>query len=341
MKKFVFSILSLLIAVNIAQANDFKVLSKSGKSAIKSGKSWNDIKVGNMLKSNDQIKLENKAYLVLMYIKNKRTIELKTAGSFDLKKISTELNKKGNINAKLAKYFVEELSSTDDFFKKNNYKDGMEGNLAAVERGIGFPTNTDSKVSDLTKMNASDSKTISNLAGAILGSDTKMIFTKFPKTSYILEPVTDFVWFKYEKSNKYTLIVYDKTGKEYFKKSVEDTVLRIDLKSIQLLPGVNYYWRVESGNVSSLEECIVLLNENKALEVQNVINELMEDSDANSPMTNIAIASYLADCNITVSAYKYFKAALDLAPESDEYKRSFAKFLIRIGNYEEAKGIFR
>lgn len=74
----------------------------------------------------------------------------------------------------------------------------MEGNLAAVERGIGFPSNTDSKVSDLTKMNASDSKTVSSLAGAILGSDTKMIFTEISR-HLIFEPVTDFVWFKYEK----------------------------------------------------------------------------------------------------------------------------------------------
>ena len=331
----------VLLAVSTALvANDFKILSKSGKVTYKTGKKWSEIKVGNQLKASDQLKVEDKSYIVMLYIKSKKTLELKTPGTYDLKKIANEVSKKGSINSKLAKYFVDELSSTDEFFTKNNYKEGMEGNLAAVDRGIGFPAKTDTKVSEITYMNTKTSKTVSSLAGSILGSDAKMIQTRFPKTSFILDPNLKFEWYKYANNKEYSLKITDNTGKEYLNKSVKDTAIVIDLTQLNLVAGNNFYWRVESDGVSSLEECISVLNPEKSKEVEATINEILNESDSDSPMSKIAIASYLADCNISSTAYKYFKQALELAPDSEEYKRSFAKFLIRIGNFDEAKSIF-
>lgn len=340
MNRYIIYLITMLSISTVLIANDFKVLSKSGKVTYKAGKNWSEIKVGNLLKSSDQLKIEAKAYVVMIFNKTKKTIEIKSPGTYDLKKIANEVSKKGSINSKLAKYFVDELSSTDNFFQKNNYKEGMEGNLAAVDRGIGFPARTDSKVADITYMNSKDSKTVSNIAGSILGSDTKMIQTRFPKTSFILDANVQFEWNKLANNKDYTLKITDNSGKEYLNKSLKDTVILIDLTKLNLIAGNNYYWRVESDGVSSLEECISILKPEKAKEVEATISEIISESDADSPMSKIAIASYLADCNISSTAYKYFKQALELAPDSEEYKRSFAKFLIRIGNFEEAKGVF-
>ena len=335
-KCYIIIVFFLALALN---AQEFKVLSKSGDATKKNGNKWNKLKTGESLTINDQVRIGNKGYLVLTHQSSKNSIELNKSGTYDLKKIASDMKKgKKGVSSQLAKYFIDEISDSDDYFKKANYKEGMEGNLGAVDRGIGGNVNANEKVSGMTGMKDKDSKTFSAVAGTVFGNDTKMIYIKLPRNGYLLEPQNEFIWYKYGNSNSYNFKIIDKTNKTIFSKSTNDTSIIIDINEIKLVGGNTYYWFVESNGDKSIEEPINYLSDASALEINNTIKEFQSESDdIDSPMINLAIASYLADKNVCCSAYKYFKKVMDSAPDSEEYKKVFAKFLIRIGDYQAGK----
>src|SRR5688572_23387253 len=80
--RWIFLFLLLLTANGlIAQSYTFKVLASKGKTEVKSGSGWQDLKVGASLFATDEIKVSENSYLGLMYYKGK-PLELKQAGSF-------------------------------------------------------------------------------------------------------------------------------------------------------------------------------------------------------------------------------------------------------------------
>ncbi len=336
-----YSIIIIFLFALAVNAQDFKVLSKSGDATKKSGSKWTTIKTGESLSTKDQVKIGDKGYLVLTHKKSKNSIELNKTGVYDLKKISADMSKgKKGVSSQLAKYFIDEISASDDYFAKGNYKEGMEGNLGAVDRGIGGNVNANDKVTGMTGMKAKDSKILSAVAGTVFGNDTKMLYIKIPRNGYLLESENEFIWYKYGNSSNYTFRIIDKNNKTILSKSTKDTSIIIDFDAYNIGKGNTYYWFVESDGDKSIEESIHYLSDNMALEIKNTIEEFKTESDqSDSPMVNLAIAGYLADKNICTSAYKYFKKVLDSAPESEEYKKVFAKFLIRIGDYQSGKAL--
>jgi hypothetical protein len=339
MTKYSIIIIFLLsLAVN---AQDFKVLSKSGDATKKNGSKWTALKTGESLSTKDQVKIGEKGYLVLTHQSSKKSIELNKKGTYDLKKISTDMSKgKKGVSSQLAKYFIEEISSSDDYFKKGNYKEGMEGNLGAVDRGIGGNVNANEKVSGMTGIKDKDSKLISSVAGTVFGNGTKMLYVKLPRNGYILEPENEFIWYKYSKSGPYNFKIIDRNNKILVSKSTKDTSININMDDCKLAKGTTYYWFVECDGDKSIEEPIHYLSDNVSSEINSTIKEFQDESeDSDSPMINLAIAGYLADKNINSTAYKYFKKVIDSAPESIEYKKVFAKFLIRIGDYQGGKAL--
>lgn len=118
-------VLMLFVAqITFAQQFAFKVLVSKGKNEVKSGGSWQPIKVGAQLQKNDEIRLSPNAYLGLMHNEGK-PLELKEAGAHKVSKLEENLQKGGS--SVVAKY-------TDYILSSNNSANTLKA-TGAVHRG--------------------------------------------------------------------------------------------------------------------------------------------------------------------------------------------------------------
>lgn len=127
MKTKFFSVAVALIIYTAGFGQDyaFKVLVNKGKNEVKSGANWEPVKVGASLKSADELKVSDNAYVGLIHVTGK-PLELKTAGKYRVVDLSAKVGTGASV---LNKYTDFILSSAQ---KKNN-------NLAAtgaVHRGV-------------------------------------------------------------------------------------------------------------------------------------------------------------------------------------------------------------
>jgi hypothetical protein len=97
----------------LAQDYAFKVLVNKGQNEVKSGNAWQPVKVGSSLKSLDQLKVSQNAYLGLVHVSGK-PLEVKDAGQYKIVDLAAKMSGGSSV---LHKYTDFILSSTH---KKNN-----------------------------------------------------------------------------------------------------------------------------------------------------------------------------------------------------------------------------
>lgn len=121
-------IVALLVAVGQLSAQEyaFKVLVNKGKNELKSGATWQQIKVGSSLQSHDELKVAENSYLGLVHVTGK-PLELKQSGSYKVMDLAARVTGGPSV-----------LNKYTDFILSTNT--GPKTNLAAtgaVDRGIG------------------------------------------------------------------------------------------------------------------------------------------------------------------------------------------------------------
>src|SRR5688500_9610468 len=82
-----------LMTVGYVRSQDyaFKVLVNKGKNEIKSGNNWQQLKVGLSLKSADELKISENAYLGLVHVSGK-ALELKESGNYKVMDLAAKVN---------------------------------------------------------------------------------------------------------------------------------------------------------------------------------------------------------------------------------------------------------
>lgn len=108
------------------QEYTFKVLVNKGKNEVKSGPDWEPIKVGASLKSPDEVKISENAYLGLIHVSGK-PLEIKHAGNYKVIDLSAKVGKGSSV---LNKY-------TDFILSNNTEKRNTMAATGAVHRGFG------------------------------------------------------------------------------------------------------------------------------------------------------------------------------------------------------------
>ncbi|MEQ8359357.1 MAG: hypothetical protein RH860_07715 [Cytophagales bacterium] len=122
-------VLGFVLAYSFSFGQDyaFKVLANKGSNEVKSGDSWQAIKTGASLKSADEVKLSENAYLGLVHATGK-PIELKQAGNYKVADLAAKI---GGGTSVLNKYTDFILSSNSAEAKKNRLSA-----TGAVHRGL-------------------------------------------------------------------------------------------------------------------------------------------------------------------------------------------------------------
>jgi hypothetical protein len=114
----VFIALLVFASVSYGQKDyAFKVLVNKGKNEVKSGNSWEPVKVGASLKSGDELKLAENSYLGLVTLEGKPW-ELKDPGKYNVNDLAAKAAKAAKGTSVLNKYTDFILSS--NIQKKNN-----------------------------------------------------------------------------------------------------------------------------------------------------------------------------------------------------------------------------
>ena len=117
----------ILICSLSTQAQDyaFKVLVNKGKNELKSGSTWQPLKVGASLKSADELKISENSYLGLVHVSGK-AVEVKKSGSYKVMDLAANVNGGSSV-----------INKYTDFILTSNT--GPKNKLAAtgaVDRGV-------------------------------------------------------------------------------------------------------------------------------------------------------------------------------------------------------------
>jgi hypothetical protein len=113
MKRIPLIVLAILTGIaswSQTPAYTFKVLVSKGKTELKSGETWADLRVGASLKATDEIKVSENAYLGLIHTSGK-PLEVKDAGSHRVTDLANRLSRGSSV---LNKYTDFILSSEED-----------------------------------------------------------------------------------------------------------------------------------------------------------------------------------------------------------------------------------
>jgi hypothetical protein len=121
-------IVATLVLVGHLHAQDyaFKVLVNKGKNELKSGETWQQIKVGSALQSHDELRVAENSYIGLVH-KTGKPLELKQSGKYKVMDLAAKVTGGPSV-----------LNKYTDFILSANT--GPKTNLAAtgaVDRGLG------------------------------------------------------------------------------------------------------------------------------------------------------------------------------------------------------------
>jgi hypothetical protein len=123
-----FGILLSLFSYTQAQEYAFKVLVNKGKNELKSGSSWQQLKVGASLKSADELKISENSYLGLVHVSGK-ALELKQSGNYKVDELAAKVNGGSNVLNKYTDFILSSAASPKNRLAATGAVDRGEDNI--------------------------------------------------------------------------------------------------------------------------------------------------------------------------------------------------------------------
>jgi hypothetical protein len=108
-------VLTVIALPALAQDYAFKVLVNKGVNEVKTGGTWQPVKIGATLKSDDELKLSENSYIGLVHAKGK-PLEVKKAGTHSVADLAGQIGEGSSVMVKYADFV---LSSNSAEAKKN------------------------------------------------------------------------------------------------------------------------------------------------------------------------------------------------------------------------------
>jgi len=334
-------ILSIYLGIN-AQEPEFRVLGKKGNVNYQSkNNGWTDIKTGDRLFKNGKIKVGGNAYLGLVHSSGK-TVEIKKEGTYNISKLAKDVSSfHSTTTQRFAKFVVDEITSGNDMLTQKKYKRSME-NTGAVERATGGDVSYTATFSSLSGSDLSQFSALNDAIDCLIKTDKNYIRIKYPRTSYVIDDMVDFVWYKNSTISIYEFVIIDRNDNVIYSTKTSDTTLQLNLSELKLPKGMNYYWYLRNNDLKSDQYCFNWINnyDLKRLDedIEPLLDGMTKGKDAASLML---LASIYEDENIMNRAIDSYEEALRLEPDVDGYRTLYARYLSRIGLDDEAIRILK
>lgn len=312
MKTLLLLLVCIIYTIKVqAQKELFKVVASTGNIQVLThpNNPWINVVAGNKLNDGDRIRLIGQGYLSILHTSGK-ALELRKEGNYSISELSKNINlSTSGISQRFANYVLKEISKVDN----NNFSGSITKQMAitgAVERST----------SDYA------------------------IQINMPKNTNLIDTVVTLAWQKIKDTDLYLITLSDKFAKIVFTRELTDTVFSLNVKNLNLEPEDYYYWSVASKNNPKLISSEYTLNI-LSMKTQRALNDTLdvlarELGDNKSAISNLILASFYEQHKIMNRAMDSYKEAIRLEPNSDDYKKAFALFLIRNGLFDQARQIW-
>jgi hypothetical protein len=276
-----------------AQDYAFKVLASKGNNEIKSGETWQPLKTGASLKSGDELKLSDNAYIGLVHNTGK-PVEVKQAG---VHKVATLESKVGTSTSVLHKYTDFILSSNSAEAKKNRLSA-----TGAVHRGepvaegairLHLPEKEHSGVFNKTAVINWDANDVAGPYVITIRNMFEDVLVKqeTPETSYVID-LAD------EKFSNENAILIDVSAKS------------------------------DPGSVST-RHLIKKLSPAELEKISVAIKDLQAEVGDETAMNKLFLAGFYEQHNLLIDAITAYEQAMKLEPEVPAFKDSYEEFMER------------
>ena len=291
--------------VTYSQQYAFKVLTFSGnvEYRLPPVQMWTKVKTGEGLKNNFEIRLSDNSYAALLY-NDGRTMEMTKEGIFNVGELEQIIkNSKMSVTQKFAKFVADEI--IDD---KSSGKTMKE--FAAVVRVKPFH-----------------------------------IETAIPTFTSVLEPTADLSWYSYPSTKIYILSILNPENTTIFMELVEDTSYILDTDNLKLNRQTIYKWYVvdaDNPKIASDTNSITVLSEANRKSILDTVQIYKEEAESDQyPLKILSLVAFYERNDLNEEALNQFTKVVELAPESEEYKRLFTKFLLKNKLYVRASEFFK
>lgn len=281
-------------SVVLAQDYAFKVLANKGTNEVKSGESWQPLRTGASLRSSDEVKLADNAYIGLVHASGK-PMELKQAGNY---KVSELAAKVGAGSSVLNKYTDFILSSNSAEAKKNRLSA-----TGAVHRG-------------------------DNEAGAI------KVFLPEKQYSSIFNPVAIVNWDGTKVAGPYVVTVKNMFEDELTKIETPENSIRIDLSDPKISSENAIFVEVSSKTDAKQVSQPYLIKKLSAADqekIKKLLGEINTEVQDQNALNKLILAGFYEGNNLFIDAITAYEEAVKLAPDVPTYKEAYDEFMLRHG----------
>ena len=290
-----------------------------GQSATNDKIYWTKAKTGAKLYATDKIMLKRGAYIALFHRGTKKAPDIKTPGTYDVSELEKNLKADSlGLGEKFFDYVVKQINGGDDLFSAGSV--GEMSVTAAVPRTV----TEDSLKKKLSSIEALRENELKNT-----------IILKAPRAVYLMDDTISLEW--YGEEDSYTLHIRDKNNNELYEAETDKTSAVLNLDVLDIEKGASYYWFVSSGDKKSSEFIFYRMSEDELTPINQTLDMV---SKKRSAIENIILASYFDKLNLVFAARDAYLAALEQAPDVDEYQYLYCDFLYRAGMFDEALEIF-
>jgi hypothetical protein len=295
MKTNKFVLLSALLAicsVVSAQEYAFKVLANKGNNEVKSGETWQPLKTGAALKSGDEVRLSDNAYVGLVHNSGK-PVEVKQAG---VHKVSALETKVGSGSSVLNKYTDFILSSNSAEAKKNSLSA-----TGAVHRDI-------------------------SEASAI------KVFLPEKDNTGIFNRTAVINWEANNVAGPYVVTVINMFEDVLVKQETPETTFEVDLSDEKFASETAILVQVSAKSDAKLvskQHMIKRLSPAELEKVSAAMKEIKSEIGDETAMNKLLLASFFEKNNLFIDAIAAYEQAVKLEPEVAAFKESYEEFLVR------------
>ncbi|MDH5398690.1 MAG: hypothetical protein OEX02_11105 [Cyclobacteriaceae bacterium] len=278
--------------IAFGQSYTFKVMANKGTNQVKSGTDWQPLKTGTSLKSTDELKISENAYLGLIHSGGK-TLEWRDAGTFKVSDLAAKVGSGTSVTAKYADFLASKMSAEG---KKNRLSATGAVHRALSDAAINVNIPNSGQVYAETAIIRWD---------PIEGDN---IVYKVTVTDMFEEP-----------------LVSEETTDTFFELNLSDG--KMEGQNVVLLMVTT----AEDEDVKSGTYAIKKLPGEDKKKVEAGLGDLMTDISEQTALNKYILAGFYEENNLLIDALTSYEQAITLAPEIDTYKEAYEDFLIRNG----------
>lgn len=291
--------LALMTTSSLVFGQDFafKVLANKGDNEVKSGDSWEPLKIGEALQPSQELKLVANGYVGLIHSTGK-PLELTDPKTYSIADLSKQVSGDGSGSSVVSKYTDFILSSNSAEAKKNRLSA-----TGAVHRGV------EGNAIDVMLPEENSQQSIYNDKATVQWESDKV-------------------------AGPYVVTMKNMFDDVLSTMETPETSITIDLSDPKLAKENAILVTVSAKadpNQTSKQYVIKRLTDAERAQVDSSLNELMMQVNQSTALGDMILAGFYEQHNLLLDAMTSYEDAIKLAPDVTTYQEDYDDFLVRTG----------